>query len=66
MDDADRYSEDTVLLAYLRRVRDAVVRATEGRTEEEARRPGVPAGTSLVTAGHADILREQIDGATGP
>ncbi len=49
MADADWMgSERSVLVRYLDKVRDAVVRASEGLTDEEARRPGVPSGTSLL------------------
>lgn len=48
-DDYDlKYTECHVLLAYLNRVRDAVVRTVEGLTEEEVRAPGVPSGTNLL------------------
>lgn len=40
-------SESDVLLFFLNRVRDAVVRASAGLTGEQQRRPGVPSGTSL-------------------
>jgi uncharacterized damage-inducible protein DinB len=41
-------SERDVLLAYLNKVRDAVVRTTEGLTHEEQRTAGVPSGTNLL------------------
>lgn len=76
MDDAEyqqKCTERYALLAYLNRVRDAVARIPEGLTEEQVRKPGVPSGTTrdqvvaayARQAGHADILREQIDGVTG-
>jgi len=37
-----------VLLFFLTRVRDAVVRVSGGLTGEQQRRPGVPSGTSLL------------------
>lgn len=43
-----KYTERYVLLGYLNKVRDAVVRTSEGPTEEQVRRPGVPSGTSLL------------------
>jgi hypothetical protein len=119
-------SERDVLLAYLNKMRNAVVRTSEGVTDYQVRRPGVPSGTKMSVpadasrddvvaayrtacargdeivracpdmstmaaianpgeeqkdslrsivahmieetarhAGHADILREQVDGATG-
>lgn len=98
-------SEPEVLLYFLNKMRDAVVRTSEQLTDELQRAPGVPSGTSLlgliqhltgyeehwfqrvflgedrdmdtsmdvpadatreevVAAYRADILREQIDGAT--
>jgi len=41
-------SERDVLLAYLNKMRDAVVRTSEGLTEEQQRTPGVPSGTNLL------------------
>jgi hypothetical protein len=41
-------SERDVLLHYLNKMRDAVVRASEGLTDEQQRTPGVPSGTSLL------------------
>jgi len=41
-------SESDVLLFFLNRVRDAVVRASAGLTSEQQRMPGVPSGTSLL------------------
>jgi uncharacterized damage-inducible protein DinB len=41
-------SERDVLLFYLNRMRDAVVRASEGLTDEQQRTPGVPSGTNLL------------------
>ncbi len=41
-------SEREVLLHYLNKMRDAVVRTSEGLTDEQARTPGVPSGTSLL------------------
>jgi uncharacterized damage-inducible protein DinB len=43
-----KYTERYVLLAYLNKVRDAVVRIPEGLTEQQVRRAGVPSGTSLL------------------
>lgn len=45
-------SERDVLLHYLQKNRDAVVRLTEGLAEERLRRPGVPSGTSLLGPVH--------------
>jgi uncharacterized damage-inducible protein DinB len=41
-------SERDVLLYYLNKMRDAVVRRSEGLTDEEQRTPGVPSGTNLL------------------
>lgn len=41
-------SESDVLLFFLNRVRDAVVRASAGLASEQQRMPGVPSGTSLL------------------
>jgi Protein of unknown function (DUF664) len=41
-------SERDVLLFFLNRVRDAVVRASAGLTGEQQRIPGVPSGTNLL------------------
>ncbi|WP_158889629.1 DinB family protein [Amycolatopsis anabasis] len=41
-------SEREVLLHYLDKMRNAVVRTTEGLTEEQVRAPGVPSGTNLL------------------
>lgn len=41
-------SERDVLLYYLNKNRDAVVRTSEGLTDELQRTPGVPSGTSLL------------------
>jgi len=41
-------SERDVLLYYLNKMRDAVVRASEGLTDEQQRAPGVPSGTNLL------------------
>jgi uncharacterized damage-inducible protein DinB len=41
-------SEREVLLRYLNKMREAVVRTSEGLTDEQARTPGVPSGTSLL------------------
>ena len=41
-------SEREVLLRYLDKVRDAVVRTSEGLSEEQQRTPGVPSGTNLL------------------
>ena len=51
MDDADydrKYTEGFVLLAYLSKMREAVVRTTEGLSDEQVRTPGVPSGTNLL------------------
>ena len=40
-------SEREVLVCFLTRVRDAVVRVSAGLTAEQQRTPGVPSGTSL-------------------
>jgi uncharacterized damage-inducible protein DinB len=41
-------SERDVLLYYLNKMRDAVVRTSEGLTDEQQRTPGVPSGTNLL------------------
>ena len=41
-------SERDVLVYYLNRMRDAVVRVSEGLTDEQQRAAGVPSGTSLL------------------
>jgi uncharacterized damage-inducible protein DinB len=41
-------SERDVLLYYLNKNRDAVVRSSEGLTDEQQRTPGVPSGTNLL------------------
>jgi uncharacterized damage-inducible protein DinB len=41
-------SERDVLVRYLNKNRDAVVRASEGLTDEQQRAPGVPSGTNLL------------------
>jgi uncharacterized damage-inducible protein DinB len=41
-------SERDVLLHYLNSMRDAVVRASEGLTDEQQHSPGVPSGTNLL------------------
>ncbi|MGH9195502.1 MAG: DinB family protein [Acidimicrobiia bacterium] len=41
-------SERDVLLAYLNKMRNAVVRTSEGLTAEQQRSPGVPSGTNLL------------------
>jgi uncharacterized damage-inducible protein DinB len=41
-------SERDVLLYYLDKVRDAVVRTSAGLTDDQLRSPGVPSGTSLL------------------
>ena len=40
--------ESDALLAFLNKMRDAVVRASEGLTSEQQRTPGVPSGTNLL------------------
>lgn len=41
-------SERDVLLAYLNKMRKAVVATTEGLSDEQLRTPGVPSGTNLL------------------
>ncbi len=41
-------SERDVLMRYLNKMRDAVVRTSESLTEEQVRAPGVPSGTNLL------------------
>ena len=41
-------SERDVLVYYLNRMRDAVVRTSEGLTDEQQRTPGVASGTNLL------------------
>jgi len=41
-------SEREVLLYYLNKMRAAVVRTSEGLTDEQQRAPGVPSGTNLL------------------
>lgn len=41
-------SEQDVLVFYLNRMRDAVVRVSDGLTDEQQRAAGVPSGTSLL------------------
>lgn len=41
-------SERDVLLHYLNKMRDAVVRTSEGLSDEQQRTPGVPSGTNLL------------------
>jgi hypothetical protein len=60
------------LHSYLRSARGALVWKLEGLGEYDIRRPLTPTGTNLLGlvkhnrhAGHADILREQLDGAVG-
>jgi uncharacterized damage-inducible protein DinB len=45
-------SERSVLVHYLDKMRDAVVRTSSGLTEDDARMPGVPSGTSLLGIVH--------------
>lgn len=55
MDDADyhrKYTERYVLLAYLEKMRDAVVRTSEGLNDAQVRRPGVPSGTNVLGIVH--------------
>jgi uncharacterized damage-inducible protein DinB len=40
--------ERDVLLYYLNKMRDAVVRTSEGLTDEQLRTPGVPSGTNVL------------------
>ena len=42
------HSERDVLMRYLRKHRNAVVAASEGLTDVQQRRPGVPSGTNLL------------------
>ena len=62
------------LQRYLQDERDALVWKLEGLSEYDIRRPLVGTGTNLLVrvatetsrhAGHADIIRELIDGAAG-
>lgn len=48
MDEEARTAERDALLFFLNRVRDAVVRTSEGLTDDEQRAPGVPSGTNLL------------------
>jgi uncharacterized damage-inducible protein DinB len=54
VDVADRIDEDLisserdVLLHYLNKMRDAVVTASEGLTDDQQHSPGVPSGTNLL------------------
>ncbi len=51
LDDTARHlvgSERDVLLHYLNKMRDAVVRTSEDLTDEQQRSPGVPSGTNLL------------------
>jgi uncharacterized damage-inducible protein DinB len=41
-------SERDVLINYLNKMRNAVVRTSEGLTDEQQRAPGVPSGTNLL------------------
>jgi uncharacterized damage-inducible protein DinB len=41
-------SERDVLVHYLNKMRNAVVRTSEGLTDEQQRTPGVPSGTNLL------------------
>jgi hypothetical protein len=66
-------------LAFLDFARESVLKKAEGLTDEQLRRVLVDSGTNLSLrwvlahmtsetarhAGHADILREQLDGTTG-
>ncbi len=45
-------SERDLLLAYLRKMRHAVVAAGEGLSDEQRRAPGVPSGTNLLGLVH--------------
>ncbi len=45
-------SEHETLLRYLDKMRDAVVRATEGLDDDQLRRAGVPSGTNLLGLVH--------------
>jgi hypothetical protein len=55
--------------AFLSFARECVLKKSDGLSEEQLRRVLVGSGTTLLGlvhhAGHADILREQIDGVTG-
>jgi uncharacterized damage-inducible protein DinB len=46
--DAVLEAEPEALLRYLDRVREAVIRASEGLTDSQQRAPGVPSGTNLL------------------
>jgi hypothetical protein len=41
-------SEREVLLFFLNKMRDAVVRISEGLTDDQVRMPGVPSGTNVL------------------
>ena len=47
-----KYTEGYVLLAYLNKMRDAVVRVSDGLTEQQVRQPGVSSGTNLLGLVH--------------
>jgi hypothetical protein len=51
------------LHTYLRGARETLVWKLDGLGEYDLRRPLTPTGTNLV--GHADIVRELIDGSAG-
>jgi Protein of unknown function (DUF664) len=59
-------SEREVLLFFLTRVRDAVVRVSGGLTGEQQRRPGVPSGTSLLGLINQEGVRQRATMATAP
>jgi hypothetical protein len=45
-------SERETLLRYLDKMRNAIIRSTEGLDEQQLRRPGVPSGTNLLGLVH--------------
>ena len=58
------------LLRVLQRGRAVMLTKLAGLSEYDRRRPSTPTGTNLLglvkhLAGHADIIREQIDGRLG-
>jgi hypothetical protein len=59
-------SEREVLLFFLNRVRDVVVRVSGGLTGEQQRGPGVPSGTSLLGLINQEGVRLRATMATAP
>ncbi|HEX4491691.1 MAG TPA: DinB family protein [Acidimicrobiia bacterium] len=50
-------NERDVLIHYMNKMRNAVVRTSEGVDDERARRPGVPSGTNLLgTVQHLTVV----------